>query len=1578
MSLSPEQLKLIAQRLNQKKDPRSQITPQSREADYFPLSFPQQRLWFIDQMNPGNPAYNISMSFRYNARLDVSSMEQSFNSMLRRHDILRATFESRNGQPVQSIAPFLKTELPVIEISHLPPPERESRAFQLALEESRQPFDLAKGPLIRAKILKFDEDDYALLLSIHHIIFDGTCGYIFMKEFEAFYEAFCKGESLALAKPTIQYVDYAVWQRRWLQGETLDKLLLFWERRLAGAQVLDIPTDYSRPAIYSYRGATKSLTISKERVKALNAVSRRNGATLFMTMLAAFKILLCRYSRQKDITVGTPLANRNQVEIEEMIGLFVNTVVLRTDLSGDPTFAELLGRVRKMCLDAFAHQDMPLEELVKALNLERDLSHQPLFQVMFHFNNTAASFRYQDDKCEALPQGNLLLNPGTAQFDLTLSIEPVTATTLVEDNKLTCLIEYNTDLFEGSTIERMLGHYHVLLEAIIDDPQQRISELPLVTEAERHQLLIEFNNSETDKSVDKCIPQLFEEQVEATPAGVAVLFESQQITYSELNARANQLAHHLIRLGVGPETIVGVYLERSSELIVAILGILKTGGAYAPLDPVLPKERLAFMLEDLRVPVVLTRMALKDELLSVEPTAHILCLDSQWEVIARESAENPVHSIAPENLAYVIYTSGSTGRPKGVLIPAGAIAMHALYARQCYGLEPADRALQFFQINLDGSLEQIFSTLISGAGLVLRDAELWTPVEFQRKIEEFGITVLNPLPAYLRQVMRGLIGEREKIPVTQLKLVMIGGDGMLPEDIHLLRHSPVSTRRLMHCYGPTEATIYVTNIEIPAEIEGTVFARKVPIGRPVEGRKVYILDARFDPVPVGVSGEICIGEEGLARGYLDRPDLTAEKFIPDPFSRKSGARMYKTGDLARYLPDGNIEFIGRLDQQVKIRGYRIELGEIEAALMDHPSLLDALVVAREDVPGNKRLVAYVVTNENQAPTSSELRSFLKTRLPDYMVPSAFVTLDAFPMTPSGKIDRQSLPAPAHTQRGNAYVAPRTQIEKLLTEIWAQALGLDKVGIADNFFELGGDSILSIQIVANANQSGIGITQRQIFQYQTIAELAEVTGTIQGAEAEQGYVSGQAPLTPIQRRFFEANLTRPHHFNQAFLFESNQSLDPVLLEKAVRDLLAHHDALRLRFVREGSEWRQFNAPMEETIPLTLIDLSRLTGAEQNAALEARCAELQASLNLSEGPVIRVALFDLGSGKSCRLLIAIHHLAVDIVSWRIILEDLHEAYQQLSRGERVKLPAKTTSFKKWAELLVEHARSATIDQELGYWLDERIREAKRLPVDYSAGKNDEKSARTITVELDEEETRLLVREAPKAYRTQGSDILLTALGNAFANWTGDKRLLIDLEGHGREDQSIEGADVSRTVGWFTSLYPVVLEVGGGEGESLKQVKGQMRRVPGAGIGYGLLRYMSGRREAIEKMRALPQAEVSFNYLGQFDQVMSASSMFTLAGESSGPTVDGSERRPYLLEVTGWILSGRLQMGWTYSENMHRRSTIEALAQEFIKSLRSLINHCLSPEAGGFTPADFSEANLSQSELDDLVAKLSDSLD
>jgi amino acid adenylation domain-containing protein/non-ribosomal peptide synthase protein (TIGR01720 family) len=1247
----------------------------------------------------------------------------------------------------------------------------------------------------------------------------------------------------------------------------------------------------------------------------------------------------------------------------------------------------MLSRVRQVALDAYAHQDVPFELLVEALQPERNLSYTPLFQVMFVLQN-APMRRLELRNLSITP---LEISNVTAKFDLTLSMEET-------EQGLTGELEYNTDLFDTATITRMAGHFQTLLEAIVVNPQQRVSELPLLTKAERHQLLVEWNDTPAEYPFDKCIHQLFESQVERTPDAVAVVFDMQQLTYQELNAQANQLAHHLQALGIEPEVLVGICVERSLEMVVALLGILKAGGAYVPLDPAYPKERLAFMLEDSQVSVLLTQKKLMAEL--PKQKVHMVCLDTDWGLISQDSKENPVSGVTAENLAYVIYTSGSIGKPRGVMIQHHSVLNLSRGLHKAIYAHHQDSRLQ---VSLNGSLafdtsvKQVIQLLHGHTLEIVPEALRFDGVALLSYLRHRKMDVFDCTPSQLKLLISaGLLGS-DAVP----KYVLVGGEPIDESTWQALAQA--ENTNFYNLYGPTECTVDATVASVRMS-----FVKPI-IGRPIANTHIYILDRHLQPVPIGVPGELHIGGAGLARGYLNRPDLTEEKFIPNPFAplgrdecsalsdrlkdsstqhstlnsqhffNEPGTHLYKTGDLARYIPDGNIEFLGRIDNQVKIRGFRIELGEIETVLAQHSNVRQVVVIARQDQPGHKRLVAYVVSNQEQIPAADELRRFLKEKLPDYMMPAAFVMLEALPLTPNGKVDHRALPAPDKSQRSveEGFVAPRTSTEEVLAAIWAEVLGLEHIGINDNFFELGGDSILSIQIVARANQAGLQLTPKQLFQHQTIAELTAVAGMILPVQVEQGLVTGLVPLTPIQHWFFEQNLPEPHHFNQSVLLEVLPDMKPELLKQVTQQLLVHHDALRLRFVGDESIWQQVNVGLEETLPFSVVDFSQLSSGEQQTALEAAAAELQASLNLSKGSLMRVALFNLGIDKPSRLLLIIHHLAVDGVSWRILLEDLSTAYQQISCGEAIQLQPKTTSFKDWAYRLMEYEQSEALSAELDYWLAESWSGVAPLPVDYRSSKeaNTVASAAHVSVSLNVEQTRSLLQEIPHTYNTQINDVLLTALVQTFVHWTGERSLLVDLEGHGREEL-FEDVDLSRTVGWFTTIFPILLELRdvSHPGEALKSVKEQLRRTPNRGIGYSVLRYLSRDAATRLKLQYLPQAEVSFNYLGQLDRVLSKPPLLRLDKESSESDCSPLGSRSHLLAVNGFVAEGRLQLDWTYSENVHQQTTVERLAQGFLEALQSLIAHCQSPEVGGYTPSDFPEAELSQEDIDELVAKLS----
>jgi len=1067
------------------------ILPASREHD-LPLSFSQESQWFLDQLNPNSYLYHINKAFRLRGSLNLRALEQTFDTIIARHEALRTTFVAVDGRPVQVINEPRAIDIPVIDLSDWPEAGRESEAQRRLDAEAKRPFDLARGPLVRATLLRLGEEEHLLLLSLHHIISDGWSNGLLLQEMITLYAGFAAGQASPLPELPIQYADYAVWQREWLQGKMLGQLFAYWKRKLAGAPaVLELPTDRPRPAVESFRGARQTILLPKSLSEALKGLSRHEGATLFMTLLAAFNALLARYCGQEDILVGSPIAGRTRVEAERLIGFFVNTLVLRTDLAGDPTFRELLMRVREMALGAYSHQDLPFEKLVEELQPERRLNSTPLFQVMFILQNTPKPRLEIPGLCLSLEQVSQEKSP----VDLTLEVRET-------PDGLSCLFEYKTELFDASTITRMMEHYRSLLEGVVANPSEKVSALPLLTEAERRQLLVEWNATVADYSRDRCLHELIEAQVERTPDGLAVVCEEERLTYRELNGRANQLAHYLKTLGVGPEVLVGICVERSVEMVIGMLGILKAGGAYVPLDPAYPTQRLALMLEDADLPVLLTQRHLADEL--PEHKGKVVYLDQDWEQIAQSSIVNLPHTATPESPVYVIYTSGSTGRPKGVVIRHRSLVNYTEAAGEVYEIKSGDRALQFASISFDASAEEIYPCLTRGATLVLRtDAMLESVDAFLEHCRGWSITVLNLPTAYWHQLVARLDERPQSFPAS-VRLVIIGGERALPERLALWQKLVGSTVRLVNTYGPTEATVVATMCDLTHWTPADGALREVPIGRPVRNAQAYVLDRHLQPVPVGVPGELFIGGDGLARGYLNRPELTQARFIPNPFSAEAGDYLYRTGDLVRYLVDGQIEFLGRVDQQVKVRGFRIELGEIEAALNQHPLVRESVVIAREDVPGDKRLVAYIVPAQKREELAGELRRFLKERLPDYMVPSAFVSLAALPLSPNKKVDHRLLPAPdsARPELEKSYVPPRNQTEEVLAGIWSAVLGLKQVGVEDNFFELGGHSLLATQMISRLRDAfDVRLPLRCLFETPTVAGLAQAVGHMLAQKVE---------------------------------------------------------------------------------------------------------------------------------------------------------------------------------------------------------------------------------------------------------------------------------------------------------------------------------------------------------------------------------------------------------------------------------------------------------------------------------------------
>jgi amino acid adenylation domain-containing protein/non-ribosomal peptide synthase protein (TIGR01720 family) len=1555
-ALSPQQRALLEARLKQKglHLPKSQSIVKRTSSGPLPLSIDQEQLWVVDQIDPCNTAYNISTAMRLSGRLDVAAIGRAINEIVRRHEALRTTFRAIDGRPAQVVAPPLNVPLPLTDLSQEAGGPQE--VMRLATAEISRPFDLARGPLVRARILRLGEDEHVLAVAMHHIIADSWSFGLFNRELLALYEAYVAGRPSPLAELPIQYADYAIWQREWLSGDLLEEKLAHWKGLLAGAPLLcHLPTDRPRPTAQSFRGGSRFLTVPEDLKRALKDLANRERATMFMTMLAAFNVLLFRYSNQRDILIGSPIANRNHPEVQNLIGYFLNMLVLRTRLRAGMTFRDLLAHVRETSLAAYAHQDLPFARLVQELQSERDIRRNPLFQVCFVY----LDFQEPEAELQGLRLREIKVDTGRAMFDLTLALTE-------NADGLDGYFEYASDLFNAGTVERMASHFQNLLSSIVANPDQRLSQLTLLDEEERRQVLSDCNQA-VSYTVSTTLHERFQQQAEAHPDRIALSCGAKQLSYRQLDEQANQLARYLRRPGVGPEQLVGLLVERGPWMVIAMLGVLKAGGAYLPLDASSPAARLQAMLEDSGVQLVLTQAGLGEQARAAAQASgvEVVVLEEEQEEIGREERKAVASGAEADNLAYVIYTSGSTGRPKGVAVTHRSICNRLLWEQHTYPLDETDRVLQITPLNFDVSVCEIFAPLWAGAQLVQAEAEGHKDSAYLAKtIAARDITFINVVPA----ILQVLLDEPELASCRALQRVYCGGEAM---SVQLKNRFLARARAtLVNLYGPTEATVDTTywicnasdNFETP------------PIGKPIANAEVYLLDDCLEPMPIGLPGDLYIGGLGLARGYLQRADLTAARFIPNPFNGRSGARLYRSGDQARRLTDGNLAFIGRHDEQVKIRGLRIELGEIEAAIMQHPQIREAVATLSANARGIKRLVAYVVTANGVPVAESELREFISERLPDYMIPAEFVRLDALPLLPSGKLDRQALPDPAHSASAEADHAPaRSEVEETLVRIWSALLGIERIGIHDNFFRLGGDSILSIQIVARANEAGLRLTPRQLFQCQTIAELAAVAGVEQVVAAEQGLISGEVPLTPIQRWFFEQEFVEPNHWNMAVMLELPFALDAAIMRTVIERMLEHHDVLRMRFRKDESGWRQLHADEGGEHPFRTSDLASASEPEQRAAIEKIATELQASLDLSAGPLLRVCWFDLGAGKNGRLLIIIHHLVVDAVSWRLLLEDIQSAYRDLSAGAALHLMPKTTSFKQWAESLQDYANSPAAQSELRYWLDQMSKPFTPLPLDSLEGVNLESSAQSVFVCLGPEETRALLHAVPAAYRTQINDALLAALAEAFAGWMDAPYLLIEVEGHGREEL-IPHVDLSRTLGWFTITYPVVLELekDGDVGARLKRVKEHLRAIPGRGIGYGVLGYLS-EDAAAKPLREFSRPEVSFNYLGQLDAALDTGAGFRIAPESAGATRNRAASRSHLLEIEASISDGRLRCTFSYSENLHRRQTIEQLAENYLAALRKVIEHCRTSGARGATPSDFPEARLNQSDLDKFLSAI-----
>ncbi len=1502
----------------------------------------QRRMWFLWQLEPQSGAYNLPCAVRLRGALDEAALQRAFADLVARHETLRTVFCRRDDDslylaPLADVVRIERENLSALEVTL-----REARVREEAERQSWLPFDLEQGPLLRIRLLRLADDEHVLLLTLHHIVADGWSMNLLVDELARLYDGHALGAPVELPALPIQYADYALWQRRWLEAGEQERQLDYWRAHLGEEHTpLALPADRPRPAVASHRGTRHEFSIDAELAEGLRSLARAQGISLFMLLLGSFGILLQRYSGQADIRVGVPIANRTRNETEGLIGFFVNTQVLRLRLEGQLGLDEYLQRIREITLGAQDHQELPFERLVEAFNLERSLSHNPLFQVMYNHQPQVADITaLQTDA--GLTFSQIDWRSRTTQFDLTLD-------TYERGGKLHAALTYADDLFDADTIERMAHHLGNLWRAIVADPQQRIAELSMLDAGERLRIIRDWNATAVEYPLDCPVHRLIEAQAARNPLAPALCFAGRTLDYAQLNARANRLAHKMIELGVGPDVLVGIAVERSVEMVVGLLAILKAGGAYVPLDPEYPAERLAYMLDDSGVRLLLSQSHLH---LPVAEDVQRIDLDQDDDWLEGLAESNPDVALHGENLAYVIYTSGSTGKPKGAGNRHAALTNRLCWMQQAYGLDASDTVLQKTPFSFDVSVWEFFWPLMTGARLVVAaPGDHRDPAKLVELINREGVTTLHFVPSMLQAFLQ----DKQVATCASLKRIVCSGEA-LPVDAQQQVFARLPQASLYNLYGPTEAAIDVTHWTCVEEGKDAV-----PIGQPIANLACHILDADLQPVPAGVLGELYLAGEGLARGYHQRPSLTAERFVVSPFV--AGERMYRTGDLARYRADGVIEYAGRIDHQVKLRGLRIELGEIEARLLEHEWVREAAVLAID----GKQLVGYVVLAGEADDWRDVLARHLGQSLPDYMVPTQWISLERMPLSPNGKLERKALPRPDASVVQSEYAAPQNEIEQRIAAIWQEVLGREGIGRNDNFFELGGDSIVSIQVVSRARAAGIRFTPKDLFRHQTVCSLAAVAEVGGEVLIDQGAVSGDVVLTPVQRWFFEQDIPRPQHWNQSLLLEPRAPLQAARLEAAVARLIEQHDALRLRFEAGAQGWQQAHAALPVQAP---VWHRQADGVE---ALERLCDEAQRSLDLAEGPMLRVMLVDMADGSQ-RLLLAIHHLVVDGVSWRILLEDLQNLLKQAETGAAFALPAKTSSYQAWAERLHGHVGDSALAGELDYWREALADAPVDLPCDNPEGGLSNALERKVALTLDAESTRQLLQEAPGAYRTQVGDLLLTALARVVTRWSGGESALIQLEGHGREEL-FEDIDLTRTVGWFTSMFPVRLTPRSDLPSSIKAIKEQLRAVPSKGLGFGVLRYL-GDADVRAELAALPKPRITFNYLGQFDGQFDQQALFVPASESPGRAQDEQAPLANWLSIEGQVYGGELSLQWTFSHERHDEATIRQLVEDYRQELAALIDHCVQNDGAGATPSDFPLALLRQEQLDRLpLARIED---
>ncbi|MEC1231212.1 amino acid adenylation domain-containing protein, partial [Bacillus paralicheniformis] len=1315
------------------------------EKEYYRLSSAQKRLYILGHIEGSGLSYNIPFTMKVKGRFDIRRFENALKTIIQRHEALRTSFLMADGEPVQKIEKEVDFSIKCSEI--------ESLSIQEIIKQFVRPFDLKKAPLFRTEVVKVDDEEHIILFDMHHIISDGASMGVLTKEI---CDLYCGKD---LEPLSLQYKDYSEWQRDFYQKDEMKRQKEYWLNIFKGEiPVLNMPTDYPRPQMHSVEGDRLGFAIDSELTKKLKRIAKDNGATMYMLLLAAYTVLLRTYSGQEDVIIGTPIQGRKHHELKHVIGMFVNTLAMRNHPKGDKTFAEYLQDVKETALKAYENQDYQFDDLVEQLDLERDMSRNPLFDTMFVLQNLETA----DAEIEGLTFEPFESDIHISKFDLTLSA-------IEKGSKIEFDLEYCTKLFKRETVERMAAHFVRVLEDISKQTDKRLDQIEAMSEDEKNALLYRFNDTKTDAPTAKTICQLFAERAETSPDKTAVVFEDQKLTYRQLHERSNQLARFLREKGVQPDTAVGIMVDRSPEMIIGLLGILKAGGAYLPLDPAYPEDRIKYILGDSQTKFLLSEEALIKKRAFIKE-AGMINIDIHDKQIAAQDAARLEPVSHSGDLAYIIYTSGSTGKPKGVLIEQKGLSNLVSAVVKLMHLNTESRVIQFASLSFDASAFEIFPALASGAALVLGRQEEMMPGQ--------------PLTSFLRQheithatLPPTVLNVLDESGLENLKVIVSAGSACNEE----LAKRWSGNRLFINAYGPTETTVCAT-----AGVYGG--SGRPHIGSPIANTNVYVLDQNQKPVPTGVVGELCVGGISLARGYLNRRELTAEKFISHPF--ESGERLYRTGDLARWLPDGHLEFLGRIDHQVKIRGYRIELGEIENQLLKLDKIDEAAVIARKDDDNSDYLCAYIVSKEDW--TSTELSEWLEKELPHYMIPAYFVRLDKLPLTANDKVDRKALPAPdRHVATGAEYEAPRNDTEAKLVDIWRDVLGAGDIGISHHFFAAGGDSIKALQIVSRLSRLGLKLEMKDLFANPRIKDLAKYVKKQSQRQNGNTIVTGHAELAPIQKWYFAHNKEELDHFNQSFVLFRKGGFDESCVKKAFNKLMEQHDALRMIYEEKGGDFIQYNRSFRED--LFDLDVYDVRGLDRQAEKVYELAtSIQKQSSIRKGKLVHLGIFRADEGD--HLLIVIHHLVVDGVSWRILFEDFETLYSQALKGQTLEIGYKTDSYQEFARRLKAYAHSRTLSKEAEYWRNIAKARVRFIPPKNVLKEDVYENSTTLSIKLGKEATADLLRNTNRAYNTEINDILLTALLTGARDITGENKLKVMMEGHGRED-ILEGVDITR---------------------------------------------------------------------------------------------------------------------------------------------------------------------------------------